>query len=336
MSQSSNLITIVTLSTLTLASFVVGCDDSSVPQGRIEQNSQQPSFTQGEANTNITTLYTWTGDNPRTAKTATIKSADGIEWTVPAATNFRTATMAPDLYNEANAVTPAGIADVDLAAVPVIDAGGDEIFTAYVFGDNYFEFHINGKLLAVDPVPMTPFNSSVIRFKVDRPFTIGMMGVDWEERLGLGFEKFRGAPFHQGDAGLVAVFKDATGNTVAKTDNTWKAQTFYTAPLQTENCLVITGATRDSSGCSIEDTSDGTSYFAAHWPVPKNWSSASFDDGHWPPAATFTNDFVGVDNKPAYTNFTELFDNPISDAQFIWSSSLVHDNLVLMRKTVGK
>lgn len=295
-----------------------------------------PSFTQGEAQSDVTRLYQWKGDNPRTANVGTIKSADGIEWTVPAKTHFQSATQAADLYNEANGVKPEGIADVDLEAIPVIDAGVDEIFTAYVFGDNYFEFFVNGKLLAVDAVPMTPFNSSVIRFRTQRPFTVGIMGVDWEERLGLGFEKFKGAPFHQGDAGLVAVVKNEAGEIVSVTDASWKAQTFYTAPLKTKECLVLDGTIRDSSKCSTEDTADGTAYFAAHWPIPKDWSSAGFDDLAWPNAATYTNDFVGVDNKPAYTNFTDLFDDPKSDAQFIWSSSLVHDNLVLMRTTVGK
>ncbi|WP_372719850.1 hypothetical protein [Novipirellula sp.] len=296
----------------------------------------QPSFTQGEARSDIVKLFQWKGNNPRTANVGTIKSEDGTEWTVPAKTHFQSATKAADLYNEANGVEPAGISEVNLEAVPVIDAGGDETFTAYVFGDNYFEFYVNGKLLAVDAVPMTPFNSSVIRFKAEQPFTIAIMGVDWEERLGLGFEKFKGAPFHQGDAGLVAVVKDAAGETVSITDANWKAQTFYTAPLKTKECLELNGAIRDSSKCSTEDTADGTAYFAAHWPMPEGWASADFDDSEWPNAVTYTNDFVGVENKPAYTNFTALFDDPQSDAKFIWSSSLVHDNLVLMRTTVGK
>ena len=134
------------------------------------------------------------------------------------------------------------------------------------------------------------------------------MGVDWEKRLGLGFEQFRGAPFHQGDAGLVAVIKDAAGETVAITDRSWKAQTFYTAPLKTKDCLVLKGAIRDSSKCSTEDTADGTAYFAAHWPIPQHWAASDFDDRGWPNAVTFTNDSVGVDNKSAYTNFTDLFD----------------------------
>ncbi len=49
---------------------------------------------------------------------------------------------------------------------------------------------------------------------------------------------------------------------------------------------------------------------------------------------TFTNDTVGVDNKRSYTNFTDIFDGSRADAEFIWSSNLVLDNLVLMRTIV--
>ena len=73
---------------------------------------------------------------------------------------------------------------------------------------------------------------------------------------------------------------------------------------------------------------------AAHWEIPENWAATDFDDSAWPAATTFTNDTVGVNNKRSYTNFTDLFDAKDSDAQFIWSSNLVLDNLVLLRTTV--
>lgn len=43
---------------------------------------------------------------------------------------------------------------------------------------------------------------------------------------------------------------------------------------------------------------------------------------------------IGVDNKTAYTNFTDIFDNAANDAQFIWSSNVILDNEVMVRKTV--
>ncbi|MCA9421789.1 MAG: hypothetical protein KC592_12275, partial [Nitrospira sp.] len=215
-----------------------------------------------------------------------------------------------------------------------IDAGGSDIFTAYIFADNYFELYVNGRLLAVDAVPFTPFNSSVIRFKATRPFSLAVMGVDWEENLGLGSEQNRGYAYHPGDAGLVAVIKDESGQTVAVTDKTWRAQTFYTAPLNDRSCLKVRGPVRDSSACSMESVRDGSSFSAAHWQVPASWFAPGFDDSDWPHATVFTNDTVGVNNKPAYMNFRNVFDAPIADADFIWSSNLILDNLVLMRKVV--
>lgn len=73
---------------------------------------------------------------------------------------------------------------------------------------------------------------------------------------------------------------------------------------------------------------------ALFWDLPTEWADPAFDDRDWPAASVFTNDTVGVDNKPAYTHFEALFDDPEADAQFIWSSSLVLDNLVLIRGSI--
>ena len=35
-----------------------------------------------------------------------------------------------------------------------------------------------------------------------------------------------------------------------------------------------------------------------------------------------------------YTNFTDIFDNSANDASFIWSTNLLLDNTVLLRKQV--
>ena len=60
----------------------------------------------------------------------------------------------------------------------------------------------------------------------------------------------------------------------------------------------------------------------------------TFDDSLWPAANEYTNSTIGVNNKPAYTNFTNIFDDPISDAQFIWSTNIILDNEVVVRYNV--
>lgn len=295
---------------------------------------ESPSFSTGLANTIHSNLFKCSGKRARVSPVGTIRSDDGRQWIVPAATQFQSAIKATDLYNVCSGVTLQKLSDLNLNKVPVIDVGGENIYTAFIFADNYFELYINGKLIAVDAVPFTPFNSSVVRFKAKRPFTIAVMGVDWEENSGLGSERNRGVDYHPGDAGFVAVIKDDKGHTVAVTDKSWRAQTFYTAPLNDRLCLKLKGSVRDSLTCSTSSVRDGRAFSAAHWQVPTNWFKPDFDDSSWPYAFLFTNETVVVNNKPAYMNFRDVFDDPKHDAQFIWSSNLVLDNLVLMRRTI--
>lgn len=294
--------------------------------------AQDVSFSTGLA-TEINPGLLDCGSSARVSAVGEITAEDGTNWTVPAATNFGTAPFATDLYNQCNGVETTSLSAFDLTSVPVADAGGSEIFTMFVFGDNYFELYVNGTLVAVDPVPFTPFNSNVIRFAADRPVTLAIMGVDWEENLGLGSENGKGKKFSPGDAGLVARVLSEDGSVAAITDATWKAQTFYVSPLNGRDCLVMNGATRDSSACSTagQNSDDGQS--AAHWPLPDGWQTPDFDASAWPDAVVFSNDTVGVNNKPAFTNFTDVFDASDRDPEFIWSSNLVLDNLVLMRTT---
>ena len=139
---------------------------------------------------------------------------------------------------------------------------------------------------------------------------------------------------HPGDGGLVASFHDANGNTVAITNGQWKAQTFYIAPIRDLSCIVEKETEHLSGDCDTRGTNDGSQFYAMHYPVPSNWYDSDFDDSAWPQAYTYTNATVGVNNKPAYTNFTDLFDDPEHDAQFIWSSNLILDNEVIVRYTV--
>ena len=302
---------------------------ATCPAGSV---AQEATFTTGLAIEINPGLFDC-GPRTRTSAVGEIASDDGTVWIVPAATNYGKVPFAPDLYNECGGKTFGSSAEIDLGSVPLMDAGGSEQFVAYIFADNYFELYVNGTLLAVDEVPFTQFNSNVVRFSADRPVTLAIMMVDWEENLGLGSENNRGKAFHPGDGGLVAHVQDANGETVAITDASWRAQTFYTAPLSDRSCLVVEGQTRDSSTCNEEGVDDATGFSAAHWAVPTDWMMPSFDDRIWPAAATFSNDTVGVNNKKAFTNFEDNFDTPGADAAFIWSSNLVLDNLVLLRKT---
>jgi len=294
------------------------------------------SVTQGLATPTSANLYVCT--NGRISALGSITASDNTAWTVPAVTNFTNNSFpfASNLYNECTgnlyANSTAALAALNGSDIVTIDPNG-ELITAYFFADNYFEMYINGVPVGKDNVPFTQFNSNIVRFKANRPFTIAMLLVDWEERLGVGCETNGGFTYHCGDGGMVAVFKDASSNIIAKTGSDWKAQTFYTAPIMNLTCPSEVGTSRLSSNCSSADSNAGSTYYGLHWAKPANWAQATFDDSSWPAASLYANATIGVDNKPAYTNFTTIFDDPTNDAQFIWSKNVILDNEVIVRKT---
>lgn len=320
----------LSLVAMAVMAVVLGCQsggEGSASTNQAPSSTFTGSVSQGGATTTESNLFSYPG--ARVAGLGTITSTDGKAWSVPADVAFTTGPKAPDLYNECTGVTPANLAAVDLAAVPTVTVDADgEVITAYLFADNYFEMYVNGVLVAVDPVPYTPFNSCVVKFRAKRPYTCAFKLVDWEEHLGQGSEVQGPATYHAGDGGFIATFSDGT-----VTDGTWKAQAFYIAPLDSLAHLVERpDGTRSSAAASLAPSCGGNC-FAAHYPVPATWFAKDFNDAGWPAAVTYTEATVGVDTKPAYMNFQPQFTG--ASAKFIWSSNLVLDNLVLVRKTVN-
>jgi hypothetical protein len=319
---------VITLSSI--AFLLAGCSPSSdvTVSESIRDYSGSASITQGIAKTVEANLFECKNGKSRVAGIGEIIDADGKVWTVPAENHFATATKAVDLYEECANITPQGIADVDEDSVPVavIDADGEEI-TGYIFADNYFELYINGQLVAVDTVPFTPFNSSIVKFKVSKPYTIAVKVIDWEENLGLGTEDNRGKTYHPGDGGFIASFSDGT-----VTGSNWQAQTFYTSPIYDLSCLREVNGKRLSDTCTLEGTDNGANAYAAHWETPINWMNQNFDATSWPQATQFSEDEIGVNNKKSYMNFIEKFSG--AGAKFIWSTNVVLDNEVLLRYEV--
>lgn len=287
------------------------------------------SVTQGKAKKILEDNLLPTCQGSRVSSVGEIIAIDGTSWIVPSENLYKTARKATDLYNDCTGIQLPNSASLNINTVPIVDIDADgEIVTGYIFADNYFEFYVNGVLIAVDPVPFTPFNSNVIRFKVKQPYTIAVKLVDWEENLGIGSENNQGDMYHPGDGGFIASFSDGT-----VTDTTWVAQTFYIAPLISPASVTEKlDGTRSTEGVTT-NPSCGDGCYAVHYPIPEQWTLTTFDDRQWPKASVFSEATVGVNNKPAYTNFIEKFSG--SGAQFVWSSNLVLDNLVLVRKTVG-
>jgi hypothetical protein len=281
---------------------------------------------EGKAEVQISNLFTCENGRSRQSPVG-IKTRDNHSFVVPADVEYDAQYFASDLYNECARVTPSSLAEVDTNAVPVVDIDHDgEVVTGYIFADNYFELYVNGKLVAVDAVPFTPFNSSIVKFKVKKPYDIAIKAVDWEENSGLGSENNRGQAFHPGDGGLIASFSDGT-----ITNSQWSAQTFYTAPIYDLTCPQELGSQRLTTQCSTSSVRQYLTSYSLHWDLPTHWVSNSIYHD-WPNAVEFSEDEIGVNNKPAYMNFREKFAG--SGARFIWSSNVILDNLVLFHYRV--
>ncbi|MFN8672309.1 MAG: hypothetical protein U0457_09580 [Candidatus Sericytochromatia bacterium] len=294
-----------------------------ISDNSINNTNLNKYITKGLAKTDIENLLPCQGS--RVSAVGSITSNDNKTWVVPAINNYYKNTKAYDLYNDCNNFRPKNINEINLASLNTIEIDKDgEVITGFIFADNYFELYINGKLLAVDPVPFTPFNSSIVKFKAKKPITYAIKLIDWEENLGLGTEDNHGNKYHSGDGGFIAKFSDGT-----VTNSKWKAQSFYISPLEDTNCVKDSlEGKHDSSSCKTEVNCTNNCQ-AIHYTLPDNWFKANFDDSKWEDAKNYTENEIGVDNKPAYMNFKQEF----SGANFIWSNNLILDNEVIIRYT---
>ena len=287
------------------------------------------SLTQGSATTLVPNLFECANGYSRVSPMGEITDLNGKVWTVPADNHFQTGPKAQNLYEECQGLTPANLGQVDQTSVPVVEVDPDgEVITGYIFADNYFELYVNGQLIGVDAVPFTPFNSSIVKFKVSKPYTLAVKVIDWEENLALGSERNRGTQYHPGDGGFIASFSDGT-----VTNGDWQAQTFYTSPVYDLSCLSEEAGARLSDTCQTRGQNDQSGVYGVHWDIPEDWATQDFNDSTWPQATLYTEDAIGVDNKRSYMNFIDQFSG--AGAQFIWSSNVVLDNEVLLRYQVN-
>lgn len=255
----------------------------------------------------------------------TVTAADGSRWDVPAAVHPGPAAV--DVYNDCTG--PGDIPDY-MAQVKtvVVDPDGVEI-TGHVFADNYYELYVNGTFIAKDGMGMTPFNSTVVRFRAKYPITYAIKAVDWETHLGVGMEYDR---YNVGDGGVIAHFSDGT-----ITGPHWKVETFYIAPLGDPACVTTTNG-HDSSACPAEKRPGGNKVpcgladpmtcSALHFAIPSTWTAPSFDDAPWVAATVYPP--ADVTSTPGYVRHAALFGR----AEFIWTRNLLLDNVVLARHTV--
>ncbi|MBU6320282.1 MAG: hypothetical protein KGS00_11575 [Alphaproteobacteria bacterium] len=315
--------------------FSTGCDkvmaQASFPINEDPSSRQALSAMGGHASIGPTTAGVNAGSPTRCASSSTqfaearigtVTDEDGGRWSAPAATHQGDTGV--DLFNDCTGkgINPDYVAQLETV---VVNPDGVEV-TALIHADNYFELYVNGAFVCRDPIAFTPFNSTACRFKATYPMTIGLRAVDWEEHLGVGMEYAR---YNVGDGGVVASFSDGT-----RTDESWKAEAFYLAPLDSTACLKFGPAgERDSSACPIKpacaNSRNVNACKAVHFAEPEDWATPGFNDRNWPSATVYTRKQFGP--KAAYTELEDEF----GAAKFLWSRNIKIDNVVLLRKTVA-
>ena len=114
--------------------------------------------------------------NHRVSAVGTITAKEGGVLTVPAETDYQTGPKLADLFNECSKVTPRNFSEAKIDDVPIVEIDKDgEAVTGFIIADNYFQLYVNGRLVGVDAVTYTPFNSSIVRFRVKRPYTYAFL-----------------------------------------------------------------------------------------------------------------------------------------------------------------
>ena len=191
-------------------------------------------------------------------------------------------------------------------------------YSADVWADNWFALYINGEQVAEDSVPITTersFNAESFSFDAEKPFTIGLIAKDFKENDS-GLEYIGSRRQQMGDGGVIVQIKDASGNTVAVTDDSWVCLVTHEAPLD-KSCANEDNPVAGEGACAFKTTE-----------TPSDWNLPNFDDNNWPAASVYSEHQVSP--KQGYDRIS--WD---SSAQLIWGPDLETNNTILCRLTVN-
>ena len=205
------------------------------------------------------------------------------------------------------------LALVFLSAIPA----AADTFSADVWADNWFEMRIDGQTVAEDSVPITTersFNAESFTFDAEPPFVIGLVAKDFKEN-DTGLEYIGSRRQQMGDGGVIVQIRDAQGETVVVSDDSWQCLTIHTAPLD-KSCEGESNPVAGEGACGFASTSE-----------PSGWDTADFAATDWPHASVYTAGQVGP--KDGYDQIS--WDRA---AELIWGPDLKQSNTVLCRLTV--
>lgn len=192
-----------------------------------------------------------------------------------------------------------------------------EIMSANVWADNWFEMRINGAQVAEDSVPITTersFNAENFTFEAERPFVIGLVAKDFKEN-DTGLEYIGTNRQQMGDGGVILQIKDAAGETIVVSDDSWQCLVIHSAPLD-KSCEKSSNPVAGEGACTFEASEE-----------PVGWDMAGFVPADWPQADVYS--AREVDPKDGYDEVSWS-----NDAELIWGPDLEQSNTVLCRLTV--
>jgi len=193
-------------------------------------------------------------------------------------------------------------------------AASAETYTADVWADNWFLLSVNGEQVAEDSVSITTersFNAESFSFTAQRPFVLGLTAKDFKEN-NTGLEYIGTRRQQMGDGGVILQISDASGKTVAVTDDGWKCMVAHRAPLN-KSCAKESNPVAGQGPCGFEVTEE-----------PAGWDTVNFDASEWSPAIEHSESSVRP--KDGYDRISW---DP--NAQLIWGADLETDNTMLCR-----
>lgn len=198
-----------------------------------------------------------------------------------------------------------------------VQSASADTFTADVWADNWFSLSVNGEQVAEDSVSITTersFNAESFSFSAQRPFVLGLIAKDFKEN-NTGLEYIGTRKQQMGDGGVILQIKEASGKTIAVTDDSWKCLVVHRAPVD-KSCAKERNPVAGQGACAFEVTEE-----------PAGWATAQFDASSWPTATEHSE--RSVRPKDGYDRIS--WD---SSAQLIWGPDLETDNTLLCRLLV--
>jgi arylsulfatase A len=187
--------------------------------------------------------------------------------------------------------------DVELQGGDLVTADNEKLRGA-VYADNWFQLHVNGRLVATDPTNFKPHDVVTVEIEPSYPMTIAIEARDFADgKTGLEYDNTR-----IGDAGLILKIGDRVVSSAE-----WRTYVVSHGPVD-----------RDMKTPRVRTA-----------PVPEGWTQPGFDDRAWPTATVYSRERV----RPNAVDFDR---HSWDGASFIWSGDLDLDNTVLFRTVIAE